>query len=816
MSDECGNRYHDDHPMRAILRTVRPRRPVGNWHTWRYPPHGPVDITAFCQRLAPRPDRAENPSKATPCAVRRTAGDISCPGIVPTWFRCLTGISKSVILTALVLSGTAFSKERPNIVFIFSDDHALEAISAYGGRFKEVAPTKNIDRIASEGMLFRRSYCGNSICGPSRATILTGKHSHVNGFMDNNYSRFDGSQQTFPKLMQEAGYKTAIIGKWHLVSDPTGFDHWEILPGQGSYFNPDFIHMDGTKKRFPGYVTDIVTDKSLDWLKSRKDKSKPFILMCQQKAPHRNWSPAERHYGLFKDSDLPEPETLFDDYSNRVDVLKKQEMSVSEHFSWGHDMLIHGKPTDPRFEKSRGNAEYGRMNPEQKKAFDEAYGQENEELKERLAAGMSDEELTRWKYQRYIKNYLRCIRALDENIGRVLDFLDESGLAENTIVIYSSDQGFYLGEHGWYDKRWMFEESLSMPFVIRWPGVAKAGVETEALIQNIDYAPTFLDIAGAEIPGDIQGTSIVPVLKNEGKAPADWREAVYYQYSGEYTHAVARHDGVRDSRYKLMRFPDSDEWMLFDLEKDPEEMKNVFADPEYGSVLSQMKGIYSDLRQKYEVTPSTYPVQRYGRGWWKKRWYAKNREADSAEDAKIVFLGDSITQGWESRGKTAWDKFFAPMGALNWGYSGDRTKHLIWRLQNGNIQRVSPDVAVLLIGTNNTGFEQRPAAQTAAAIKKAIDDLGWKWPHTEVVLMSIFPRGATAEDPLRKLNTEINGILKRFADEERVHFLDINDRFLDEKGNLSRELFPDLLHLSPAAYETWAEALVPKLEELTK
>ncbi len=723
---------------------------------------------------------------------------------------------RHMLLGAFALCAAADAAEKPNIVFIFSDDHAIEAISAYGGRFKETAPTKNIDRIADEGMLFRRSYCGNSICGPSRATILTGKHSHVNGFMDNNYSRFDGSQQTFPKLMQDAGYETAIIGKWHLVSDPTGFDYWEILPGQGHYYNPDFIQMDGTEKRFEGYVTDIVTDKSLDWLKNRKDKSKPFVLMCQQKAPHRNWVPAERHYNLFDGMDLPEPDSLFDDYSDRVDALKKQEMSIAHHFNWGHDMLLPGKPTDPRFENRMKDANYGRMNAEQEKAFDEAYGAENEALIAKLAEGMSDKELTRWKYQRYIKNYLRCIRAVDENIGRVLDYLDESGLAENTIVIYSSDQGFYLGEHGWYDKRWMFEESLSMPFVIRWPGAVKAGVKTDALIQNIDYAPTFLDVAGAPIPEDIQGVSIVPVLKNEGKAPADWREAIYYQYSGERTHAVARHDGVRDSRYKLMRFPDTDEWMLFDLEKDPKEMKNVYGDAEYESVVKQMKGIYSNLREKYNASPSTYPVQRYKEGWWKERWDAKNKEANKAKDVKVVFLGDSITQAWQGTGKAAWDKHFAPMGALNWGYSGDRTEHLVWRLQNGNIQRVSPEVAVVLIGTNNTGHEQRPAAQTAAGIKKAIDDLAWKWPETKVILMSVFPRGATAEDPLRKLNTEINGIVKSFADGNRVHFLDINDRFLDEEGNLSKDVFPDLLHLSPAAYDTWAEALEPKIKELMK
>jgi N-acetylglucosamine-6-sulfatase len=457
------------------------------------------------------------------------------------------------------------------------------------------------------------------------------------------------------------------------------------------------------------------------------------------------------------------------------------------------------------------------MTPEQKKAFDAAYGAENQALIDALPK-MSDEELTKWKYQRYIKNYLRCIRAVDENIGRMLDYLDESGLAENTIVIYSSDQGFYLGEHGWYDKRWMFEESLEMPFIIKWPGTIKPGIRSEALIQNIDYAPTFLDVAGAAIPDDMQGVSLVPVLKNEGKAPADWRDAIYYQYSGEATHNVAEHDGVRGSRYKLMHFPNSKEWMLFDLEKDPQEMKNIVAEKEYAPVLVQMKELYAKMRDKYEVTSSTYPQQRWNEGWWKQRWDEKYKEADTkdAKDAKIVFLGDSITQAWEGPGKKAWDKYFAPMGALNWGFSGDRTEHLIWRLQNGNVQRVDPEVAVILIGTNNTGHNQRPAEETAQGIKRVLDDLAWKWPDTKVILMSVFPRGPDIENPLRKINSEINEQAKALADGKRVHFLDINDKFLDEDGNLSKDIFPDLLHLSPAAYDTWAEALMPKLKELLK
>jgi N-acetylglucosamine-6-sulfatase len=510
------------------------------------------------------------------------------------------------ILSSLLLTLVACTAaDRPNILFIFSDDHALQAISAYGERFRDIAPTPNIDRIGKEGAVFERSYCANSICGPSRACILTGKHSHINGFIDNNTSRFNGAQPTFPKYLQAAGYETAIIGKWHLISNPTGFDHWEVLPGQGHYYNPDFIQMDGSTKRFDGYVSDIITDKSLDWLKNRKDKSKPFVLMAQHKAPHRNWVPAERHYKLFDGMTMPEPETLFDDYANRSIALQKQTMSLEKDFWWENDLLLPGKSVDPRFRDGIVNGEFRRMTAAQKAAFDEAYGAENQKLIDDLAAGkLDDKDVTRWKYQRYIKNYLRAVRAVDESVGRILDYLDESGLAKNTIVIYSSDQGFYLGEHGWYDKRWMFEESLAMPFLIRWPGVVNPGVRSKTLIQNIDYAPTFLEAAGVDIPEDIQGRSIVPVLKNEGKAPADWRKAIYYFYSGEATHSVAPHDGVRNDRYKLFYLPKTAEWQLFDLEKDPQEMKSLHDDSAYAAVLKDMKALYRELRAKYKVPGS--------------------------------------------------------------------------------------------------------------------------------------------------------------------------------------------------------------------
>ncbi len=507
-------------------------------------------------------------------------------------------------LTLLLTALPCPAADRPNIVFLFSDDHAVQSISAYRGRFSEAAPTPNIDRLARQGMIFERSYCTNSICGPSRAAILTGKHSHKNGFIDNETGRFDSSQPTFPKYLQRAGYQTAIIGKWHLTNEPTGFDHWDILPGQGNYYNPDFVSSSGTQ-RVDGYCTDIITDKALDWLKKNSGpKNKPFVLMCQYKAPHRNWMPAPRHYNLFDGQNLPEPDTLFDNYARRSSTLAQQKMSVAKDLNWGLDLLLPGKAKDPRFLDELQNHEYKRMTPAQRALFDSAYAADNARLIDDLAAGkLDDAAVTRWKYQRYIKDYLRCIRALDENIGRVLDYLDASGLSKNTLVIYSSDQGFYLGEHGWYDKRWMFEESLSMPFLIRWPGVVKPGVRSTALIQNIDYAPTFLDAAGLAIPPDMQGSSLLPLLKNAGEAPTNWRKGIYYAYSGEQTHRVPKHDGVRNDRYKLFFLPNSNEWQLFDLKNDPQELTSVHDDPAYATTLTEMKTLYQQLRNQYDVKP---------------------------------------------------------------------------------------------------------------------------------------------------------------------------------------------------------------------
>ena len=506
------------------------------------------------------------------------------------------------VLISVSLSTTAVAAERPNIVFIFSDDHALGAISAYGGRLKELAPTPNIDRLAKEGAIFENSFCANSICGPSRASILTGKHSHINGFKHNGNS-FNGKQWTFPKQLQTAGYQTAVVGKWHLHTLPTGFDYWEVLPGQGSYYNPDFRTMpDGEIKRTQGYCTDVVTDKSLAWL-DKRDKKKPFMLMCQHKAPHRNWAAAPRHLNLYRDTVFPEPDTLFDNYKGRAAVLKKNEMTLARHFSWGHDCKLTGKNIFPKRFTNGTNGEYARMTGKQKLMWDKRYEIPNAKLLVQLDQGMSDKELTSWKYQRYMRDYLSTIRAVDESVARVLEYLEKNGLAENTIVIYSSDQGFYLGEHGWYDKRWMYEQSLKMPFLIRWPGVIKPGSRSKTMIQNIDYAPTFLELAGVKAPKEVQGKSLVPVFRKSGEKLAGWTDSIYYAYwENPGIHNVPRHDGVRTERYKIFYLPQTKEWQLYDLEKDPKEMNSVHDDADYAEVCTKMKERYTAKRKEYQST----------------------------------------------------------------------------------------------------------------------------------------------------------------------------------------------------------------------
>ncbi len=502
------------------------------------------------------------------------------------------------------LQSCALKSRRPNILFIMSDDHAAQAISCYGSKLIQ---TPNIDRIGNEGVRFVNSFVTNSICAPSRAVLLTGKYSHKNGLRDNR-DEFDGSQVTFPKLLQKAGYQTFMIGKWHLKTAPTGFDDWKILVGQGSYYNPVLIE-NGEKKKHIGYTTDLLTDLAIDELENR-DPSKPFCMLLHHKAPHRNWMPSPKYMDAYDDRDLPLPETFYDDYATRSAAAREADMRI-ENMYLSLDMKLM-----PGYYKKEtgtgGNAkaaktieqawknEYENLTEEQRKAWDAHYLKVNEEFKRKKLSG---DALLRWKYQRYIKDYLRCILSVDESVGRVLDYLDQNGLAKDTIVVYTSDQGFYLGEHGWYDKRFMYEESLSMPLLLRYPKEVPPGQVSRAMVLNLDFAPTFLDYAGVETPADMQGQSLRSVAR--GKVPPDWRTSMYYHYY-EYPHGwhnVKRHYGVRTDRYKLIHFYyDIDAWELYDLKKDPHELNNVYDDPAYAAVVKELTAELKRLREKYGDT----------------------------------------------------------------------------------------------------------------------------------------------------------------------------------------------------------------------
>jgi len=514
----------------------------------------------------------------------------------------LTTVSAGIIVLVLTLAffTSCVDKQKPNIVFILSDDHAVQAISSYGGRLAELAPTPRIDRLASEGIRFDKCYVTNSICAPSRATTLTGKYSHLNGVTDNTIE-FDGSQQTFPKLLQQAGYQTALVGKWHLKSDATGFDYWNVLPGQGDYYNPDFIEM-GNKKRIEGYVTDIITDIALDWLEKR-DKEKPFCLMVQHKAPHSNWMPGPKHLSLFDDVEIPLPDNFFDNYENRGSAAKNQEMQIDKHMFLGYNLKLQQWMIDEmdEYDNEWATLEWERLNnrftDEQNAAWNSAYNPKNEQF---FKSRLKGEEFAKWKYQRYLKDYLRCIASVDENVGRVQDYLEKNGLMENTIIIYTSDQGFFLGEHGWYDKRFMYEESFRTPLIANWPGRIKPGSVNRELVSNLDFAQTFLDIAGVDQPDEMQGSSLKPLML--GETPDDWRKSVYYHYYHyPQRQCVQPHEGIADSRYKLIHFYKIGEWELYDLERDPHEMKNEYDNPEYSNIVDELKNELARLRRVYRV-----------------------------------------------------------------------------------------------------------------------------------------------------------------------------------------------------------------------
>ena len=490
------------------------------------------------------------------------------------------------------------NNKRPNIVFIMSDDHAYQAVSAYGYGLNH---TPNIDRLAKGGAIFSRATVTNSLCAPSRAVLLTGKHSFVNGKVD-NVTRFDWNQDNFAKLLQKAGYQTALIGKIHMDGLPQGFDYSAVLIDQGQYYNPNFI-INGQKQRVEGYVTDLTTDMAIQWIKDRKS-DQPFCLLYHQKAPHREWLPALRHIKEYTQMHIKEPETLFDDYKGRGTAAKSAEMNILKHMNWAGDDKIKPAIMDElgikpymKWDKTAYKNNLGRMTTEERAAWDAVYDPINEDFKKRYPS-MTDADLMHWRYQRYMQDYLGCIASVDDGVGRMLDFLKENGLDENTIVVYTSDQGFYLGEHGWFDKRFMYEESLRTPLLIRYPKEIKPGTKIDALVQNLDFAPTFLDYAGVKIPSDIQGESFRHLVSGETK---EWRDAIYYTYY-EYPsiHMVKRHYGIRTDRYKLIHFYyDVDEWELYDLEKDPHEMHSVYDDPAYATIQKELKKKLMALRKKY-------------------------------------------------------------------------------------------------------------------------------------------------------------------------------------------------------------------------
>ena len=547
------------------------------------------------------------------------SGDWPCSVIL------LCGAVGSVLACGADRAAAADAAGRPNIVFIFSDDHAPHAIGAYDGWLKSVNPTPNIDALAASGMLFRNSFCTNSICGPSRAVIQTGKHSHKNGFMNNGNS-FDWNQQTFPKLLQQAGYTTAIFGKSHLRGQPQGYDAWSVLPGQGLYYNPDLITPEG-RIRVEGHCTDVVTNLAVDWLTKQRDPDKPFMLMVQHKAPHRSWMPALRHLSLYADTEMPEPNTLFDKWHDNAPPARFQELEIDRHMHLNFDLFVDLTPQfdaasqqDATDKSSWQNMQ--RMSDEQMTAWRAFYGPRDKVFHE---AKLTADGLVRWKYQRYVKNYLRCVRGVDESVGTLIQTLDELGLTENTVVVYSSDQGFYVGDHGWYDKRWMYDESLAMPLIVKWPGVTAAGAVNNDLVQNLDYAETFLELADAAIPADMQGKSLVPLLR--GETPADWRQSIYYHYY-EYpsVHMVPKHRGVRNHRYKLMHFYQFDEWEFYDLAADPDELQNCYDDPAYADAVKIMKQELERLRVHYEDDSPITPLP-------------KKRQAELRSPATITRAG---------------------------------------------------------------------------------------------------------------------------------------------------------------------------------
>ena len=501
-------------------------------------------------------------------------------------------LTKLAMMSIAVAFGASAQAKKLNVLYIMSDDHSYQTITAYKHVLGQYAQTKNIDRLANEGTIFQRAYVANSICSPARATLLTGVHSHVNRKFSNR-GAFDYSKnpQTFPELLQQNGYQTAMIGKWHLNCTPQYFDYSEVMPGQGLYYNPVFVK-NGKKHIYKGYNTDITTDLALNWLDEQRNKDKPFAMLLHYKAAHRSFSPNLKHLNLFKDTIFPEPANFFDSYNTRYTAMNLSKMSFYNAYNFNDLKISYAYDVK-------------RMNAKDRKIWEAHFKRENAPFLDGKIK--SENELISWKYQRYMKDYLQVIRSLDENIGRVLDYLDKNGLAENTVVVYTSDQGFYMGEHGWFDKRYMYEESYRTPLLIRDPSVKKPVKSVVQLVQNIDFAPTILDYCGVEVPERMQGMSIKPLIAGNSDS---WRKSLYYHYyEGKSSHGTPRHDGVSTKRWKLIHFYELKNWQLFDRDNDPNEMNNLYGKPGYEKVTAMMKAEYAKLKKFYKVPDSVYTMK---------------------------------------------------------------------------------------------------------------------------------------------------------------------------------------------------------------
>nr|WKN35596.1 sulfatase [Tunicatimonas sp. TK19036] len=501
------------------------------------------------------------------------------------------------------------SAERPNIICIFTDDHAFQAVSAYGGPLSKIAPTPNIDRLANEGMLFTQAYVENSICTPSRATLLTGMYSHQHG-QTRLGSRMNYDKTWFVELLQKAGYQTSIFGKWHLSVDPKGFDYYKLLFDQGEYYNPKFKspETDGEYITEHGYATNLITDHAIEWIDQQAEQDQPYCILINHKAPHRNWMPDLKNISLYTEDAFPETPTLFDDYATRGSQMQTQELTVAHQLGYAFDLKVEELKDEPTLQyiKDSWPIAMNTLTPEQRQQWAKAYAAQNKDF---LANRPTGDDLVRWKYQRFIKDYCRTVHSVDEQVGRLLDHLEKEGELDNTIIVYTSDQGFFLGEHGLYDKRFMYEEAFRTPLLIYYPPKIKAGSVSDELVQNIDFAPTFLDVAGVAIPDAMAGTSLVPLFKN-GKNK-NWRKSLYYQfYDYPAVGMVRRHYGIRTDRYKLIHWygegyeddPDIDVWEMYDLQKDPTEVNNVYNSASYARIQEKLKSDLAQLREDIQAT----------------------------------------------------------------------------------------------------------------------------------------------------------------------------------------------------------------------